>query len=101
MQNLVFNTELLNTQEKHEFIAESGVLTGRILDIAPSDSNLLIVVDHEVDKFKIKMSLASLHLKFDIVGVARSPLVALEIAFSEATKKIKIWSLNRDQEFIF
>lgn len=100
MQNLVFNTNLLNTPNNHEFVSESSILAGKILDIAPSDSNLLVVVDHEADKFKVKMSLASLHLKFDIVGIARSPLVALEIAYSEATKKIKMWSLNRETEFM-
>ena len=62
---------------------------------APSDTTLGVDVLRHRDEYKVVIRVVSQVLEFFVVGVGRSPYVALEKVMMKACDRLKVWSIKK------
>lgn len=95
MNNLEIYTQVLGVHEDEQFVTTCNQSLARIAEIAPSDSNVSMIVNHDGNYFIASCRLASMNLHFSIVAKAKSPYMAVESAMKEALDRVHLWSATK------
>lgn len=67
----------------------------KISDLAPSDNDIELTMQHQGNKFLATLKLISFDLTFNLQDLSNSPFVAVEAVLKDALDKVQKWSLIR------
>ena len=95
MNNLEIFTQVLGVNEDEQFVTTCNQALARIAELAPSDSNVSMNVNHDGSYFISSVRLASLNLHFSIVAKAKSPYMAVESVMKDALDRVHLWAATR------
>ncbi len=84
------NSEILNEISR---IAKASMY--KISETAPSDNDLELTIQNQDDQCLVTIRLLSSKLKIFEQSLAKSPLVAIEVATKKALDKVRSWSQLR------
>lgn len=96
MNNLEIYTQALGINEDEKFITTCNQALARIAELAPSDGNISMIVNHDGSHFVVSMKEASMNLSFSLVSKAKSPFMAVEGALKDALERVHLWSATKE-----
>ncbi len=98
MNNLEIDTQVLGVDQEEQFVTTCNQALARIAELAPSDSNVSMIVNHDGIHFVAGLRLASCNLSFSIVEKAKSPYMAVESVMKDGLDRVHLWSATKSQE---
>lgn len=96
MNNLEIYTQVLGVNEDEQFINTCNQALARIAELAPSDSNVTMIVNHDGSHFVVSLKEAAFNLSFALVSKAKSPFMAVEGVLKEALDRVHLWSATKE-----